>query len=62
MLAEKDQIIDNTATKKFFQNMRVPECKVIEYSDAEHTLEFEPCKEQFITDLIDWLKTIRPRI
>ena len=33
----------------------------MEYPDAEHTLEFEPCKEQFITDLIDWLKAIRPR-
>ena len=61
MLAEKDQIIDNTATKKFFQNIRASENKVMEYPDAEHTLEFEPCKEQYITDLIDWLKAIRPR-
>jgi len=62
MLAEKDQIIDNTATKKLFQNIRAPESKVIEYPNAEHTLEFEPCKEQFIADLIDWIKSIGSRI
>jgi acylglycerol lipase len=61
MLAEKDQIIDNAATKKFFQNIRAFDHKVIEYPNADHTLEFEPCKEQFITDLIDWLKAIRPQ-
>ena len=60
MLAEKDRIIDNAATKKFFKNIRASENTVIEYPNAEHTLEFEPCKEQFISDLIDWLKAIRP--
>jgi alpha-beta hydrolase superfamily lysophospholipase len=61
MLAEKDHIIDNNATKKFFQNIKASENKVTEYPDAEHTLEFEPCKEQYIADLIDWFKAIRPR-
>lgn len=62
MLSGKDRIIDNAATKTYFQQITPSQQKLIEYPDAEHTLEFEPCREQFISDLIDWLKSVsRPQ-
>jgi alpha-beta hydrolase superfamily lysophospholipase len=55
MLAERDRIIDNTATRRFVERFKSPERKIIEYPGAHHTLEFEPDPEPFLKDLTDWL-------
>ena len=55
MLAARDQIIDNRATCEHFQRLRCPRKTLFEYGNAQHTLEFEPDRDQFIDDLIRWL-------
>jgi alpha-beta hydrolase superfamily lysophospholipase len=55
MLAEKDRIIDNAATRRFAQRLASADVRVIEYPGAHHTLEFEPDANRVIADLIDWL-------
>ena len=55
MLAGRDRIIDNTASRVFFNRFVAAAPEVIEYADAQHTLEFEPNREQILDDLIDWL-------
>jgi alpha-beta hydrolase superfamily lysophospholipase len=56
MLAEKDRIIDNAATRRLAQRLAPEGLRVIEYPGAHHTLEFEPDPERFIADMIDWLQ------
>jgi alpha-beta hydrolase superfamily lysophospholipase len=58
MLAGKDDIIDNGATKRWRQQLGTNDVTLHEYSDARHTLEFEPHPEQFIGDLLTWLKRV----
>jgi len=55
MLAGKDQIIDNIATGQLVARFASQRQTTIRYPDAQHTLEFEPDRERFVTDLIDWL-------
>ncbi len=55
MLAGKDDIIDNTATKQWRQQLATNDITLYEYAEARHTLEFEPNPEQFIGDLLEWL-------
>lgn len=52
MLAERDLIIDNAATRDFLSN--VPCLRTIEYAGAHHTLEFEPEGHPFASDLMDF--------
>jgi len=56
MLAGKDRIIDNARTRRFVEHFATADKQIIEYSDAHHTLEFEPEPERFIGDLISWLE------
>jgi alpha-beta hydrolase superfamily lysophospholipase len=56
MLAEKDQIVNNDAVRKFFDKFPTPEKTIIEYPGAEHTLEFEPEGHPFLDDLVKWLR------
>ncbi len=56
MQAGHDQIIDNIATGQLVARFASRRQTVIRYEDAQHTLEFEPDREQFVTDLIDWLR------
>ena len=56
MLAGRDRIIDNDATKAWSRQLGTSELTFQEYADAQHTLEFEPHPEQFVSDLIAWLK------
>lgn len=56
MLAEQDQIINNTWTRGFFQQLATSDKQVLEYGGAHHTLEFEPNPDRFIDDLIAWLR------
>jgi alpha-beta hydrolase superfamily lysophospholipase len=60
MLAGRDEIIDNTATKKSLKNWHGQNLVVREYPEARHTLEFEPDRETIFGDLIAWLKGITP--
>ena len=55
MLAEKDRIIVNSQTRSYVQRFASLEKEVIEYPGAQHTLEFEPEPEGFVSELIRWL-------
>jgi alpha-beta hydrolase superfamily lysophospholipase len=60
LLAEKDRIIDNQATRQFVSRFATPDRQIIEYPGAHHTLEFEPDPGPFITDLLNWLERHLP--
>lgn len=55
MLAEQDRIIDNCKVKARVQSWPSPDLSVIQYPDAEHTLEFCSRREAFFQDLAHWL-------
>jgi alpha-beta hydrolase superfamily lysophospholipase len=59
MLAEKDRIIDNARTRRYFETLASPDKSIREYENAHHTLEFEPDPDRFLADLLDWLETTR---
>tara|TARA_R110002072_G_C7978996_1_gene536117 strand:+ start:138867 stop:139772 length:906 start_codon:yes stop_codon:yes gene_type:complete len=59
MLAGKDRIIDNAATTKWYNSLASQERALFEYPNACHTLEFEPDRDQWISDLTDWLDGLR---
>lgn len=59
MLAGRDRIIDTPAMRRFFQEVASPRKTLVEYPEAAHTLEFEPDRDRFIADLIDWLEAVR---
>ncbi len=58
MLAGDDEIIDNTKTSRWFDSLPSADKHSTTYPGTRHTLEFEPTRDQFIQDLIDWL-TVR---
>jgi alpha-beta hydrolase superfamily lysophospholipase len=60
MLAGRDRIIDNPAMKQFFATIASPSKTLIEFPNAAHTLEFEPCFEEFVQKLIAWLNALSP--
>jgi acylglycerol lipase len=55
MLAGRDRIIDNGKMRRFFERFTSPDKEILEYSEAGHTLEFEPDPSRFIGDLREWL-------
>jgi alpha-beta hydrolase superfamily lysophospholipase len=55
LLAGRDRIIDNAATRKYVDRFATKDKTVIEYPDAHHTLEFEPGGPPFILDLLTWI-------
>jgi alpha-beta hydrolase superfamily lysophospholipase len=57
LLAGKDRIIDNTATRQYVGRFPTADRTIIEYPDAHHTLEFEPGGPPFLGDLLNWLGT-----
>jgi len=58
MLAGKDRIIDNEGTRRFVNRLAPTGQTVVEYSEARHTLEFEPIRAKIVDDVIDWLSMI----
>lgn len=58
MLSGKDQIIDNTMTRRFVNSLPTNRLSLINYSEACHTLEFEPNREAIFNDLIAWLSKL----
>ena len=55
LLAGRDQIIDNAATRQLVARFGSSISTSIRYPDAQHTLEFEPDPETFLRDLLRWL-------
>jgi alpha-beta hydrolase superfamily lysophospholipase len=55
-LAGRDRIIDNAATRRFVESFSATDRTIIEYSEAHHTLEFEPRPHRYLDDLIGWLE------
>ena len=60
MLAEADRIVNNRKVKRRLQSWPVSDLSTIEYSDAEHTLEFCSQRIDFFQDLIHWLNRSLP--
>lgn len=58
MLAGRDQIIDNAATKIWAARLGTGNVTLQEYSDVQHTLEFEPQPDRFVNDLRSWLDSL----
>jgi alpha-beta hydrolase superfamily lysophospholipase len=58
MLAGRDGIVDNQATRQFVQTFGTSRKTVIEYPEARHTLEFEAGRERVFSDLAAWLDGI----
>ncbi len=56
MLAGQDRIIDNAATSQLVAGFGSEHQTTIRYPAAQHTLEFEPDRGQFVSDLIEWLE------
>jgi len=54
-LAGKDQIIDNRATEAWLQRVASTQKRLVSYPHARHTLEFEPQREQIVSDYAGWL-------
>lgn len=57
MLAGRDRIIDNAATKAWAQRLGTGNLTLHEYPNAQHTLEFESSPQPFVADLLAWLMT-----
>jgi len=57
MLAGRDEIIDNPATRRRVATFETRHLTQIRYPDARHTLEFDECREQFAGDLVAWLSS-----
>ena len=55
MIADSDDIIDAGKTVAFVRELRWPGTRVTHYPDCRHTLEFEPVREDYFSDLVSWL-------
>jgi alpha-beta hydrolase superfamily lysophospholipase len=55
MLAGRDRIIDNRPTRDLVGRFAGPK-EMVEYPEAQHTLEFEADPERHVTDLLKWLR------
>ncbi len=58
MLAGRDAIIDNNATRALLNRLTNAQRTLIEYPAARHTLEFEPDPEPFFADLTTWMESL----
>lgn len=56
LLAGQDRIIDNLRTRNVVASLGSPDCEVIEYADAHHTLEFEPDPSAVFHTVERWLQ------
>ncbi|MCB9851374.1 MAG: alpha/beta fold hydrolase [Phycisphaerales bacterium] len=55
-LAGDERIIDNEKTREFIREMTWPKREVTFYEKARHTIEFGADREQFIQDLIKFIR------
>ena len=56
LLAGRDQIIDNALTRRFVASFPSRDNRVIDYPDAEHTLELEGNSHPFVDDVVRWVE------
>lgn len=54
--AARDAICDNARNAAYFERIPSPRKQHIEYGEAIHILEFSPAREEFFSDLVDWLR------
>jgi len=57
-LAGHDRIIDNARTRAFVRQLPWQRCEITEYTDAHHTLEFEPDPSPYFDDFVAWLDSV----
>ena len=55
MLAGRDRIIDNSATRACVERFATTDRTILEYPEACHTLEFEPDRDRIVDDFLGWL-------
>lgn len=55
LLAGRDRIVDNAAVKNLFLACASGNKVMKVYEQARHTLEFDPCREEYWDDLVKWL-------
>ena len=55
MLAGRDDIIDNPATRHRVATFATRHLTQICYPNARHTLEFDACRDEFLRGLLAWL-------
>ncbi len=60
MLAGEDEIVDRAQTDRLLSRLPSARLRIIEYPQARHTLEFEPCRERFVRDLVNWIESMLP--
>jgi len=58
MLAGADRIIDNAATRRFFDRIAHRSKRLVEYDQAAHTFEFSAARERYVADFIGWCESI----
>lgn len=51
-LAGRDHIIDNERTRRFVRDLPLSDRAIVEYPDAQHTLEFEPDPAPYDRNLV----------
>ncbi|MFM7151252.1 MAG: alpha/beta fold hydrolase [Gemmataceae bacterium] len=56
LLAGKDRIISNKATRDYAARFPTQDCTIKEYPEAAHTLEFEADPEPIFRDVLEWLE------
>ena len=55
MVSNEDRIIDTPRTERFVRELDWPVTRITHYDTAYHTLEFEPLRDVYFADLLDWL-------
>ncbi len=55
MLATDERIIDNEKTRAFVRDLHWEQTVITTYNNSRHTLEFDPDREAYFNDLIEWL-------
>jgi alpha-beta hydrolase superfamily lysophospholipase len=58
LLAGKDRIIDNEATRRLVDRFATAECEVRTFPDAHHTMEFEQGGPPFSRYLLEWIERV----
>ncbi len=56
LLAGRDRIIDNAATRRFVASFASRDNRVIDYPESHHTFEFEGPDHPFIADIVKWIE------
>lgn len=55
-LAGRDRIIDSAGVREWSRQIASSQLRVLDYAEAAHTLEFEPCFDDSMADLLEWLR------